>query len=404
MRTLIVFIAVAALSVLASNQRLLQAGRFFNLAQLAASGLLFLVLGAALGPGGLNVVYAEEVLQARPLLALGLGFAGLLVGMNLEPQLLRALPARVWAAAATQSGFASLAVFAPIGALIVFTSGFDLTVALGAAAILASAASVSSSHFAVLWYRSGKLDRLRGLSVSLIAMLDDLMGIAVLAVALILGAHATVGLGAGLVTLAMLLGMVCGALTAFLLHRSEGAESTAVLLGAVGLVSGAAAFLKVSALIAGLACGFTLAVIGGSKIANAYKAIARVERPLYLVLLVLIGAHVSVRDAYAWAILPAFVALRVAGKIAGGRVATRVAGNTLHLPKDVGYALIGQGGLSLCVLIEYLVLVGGRSAQIVFDVGVVAAILNEILGSRTFRRALHAPEVARPHGAVGEGA
>lgn len=388
MRTLLLFIAVISLSVLASNQRLLQAGRFFNLAQLAASGLLFLVMGTLLGPGGVNVIQTEDLVQTRPILALGLGFAGLLVGMNLEPQLLRALPFRVWLAAAAQSGIASLYVFVPVALLFVFTSGFEPIVAVSAAAVLASSASVSSSHFAVLWYRAGRLDRVRGLSVSLIAMLDDLMGIAVLAVALGMGVHDAVGIGFGLVALAVLLGLVCGALTAFLIHRADGAELTAVLLGAVALVAGAAAFLKVSALITGLSCGATLALVGGSKVAQSYKAIARLERPLYLVLLVLIGAHVSVRDPYGWALLPAFVVLRMMGKVAGGRVANRVASGTLQLPRDLGYALIGQGGVSLCVLIEYLSLVGGRSAQIVFDGGVLAAVVNEILGSRSFRRAL----------------
>ncbi|MFZ5467863.1 MAG: sodium:proton exchanger, partial [Myxococcota bacterium] len=73
MQTLLVFLAVATLSVLASSKRLLEAGRFFQLAQLSASGMLFLVLGAAVGPHAGGLLTAEDLSRLRPLTALGLG-------------------------------------------------------------------------------------------------------------------------------------------------------------------------------------------------------------------------------------------------------------------------------------------------------------------------------------------
>lgn len=401
MRTLLVFLAVALLSVLASNQRLMQAGRFFNLAHLTAGGLVFLVFGAVLGPGGAKFLRMEEVNAAQPLLALGLGLAGLLIGLNLEPQLLRALPARVWTAAAAQSGFAFLAVGIPMSVLLHLTLATPLALALGAGTLLGGAASVSSSHLATLWFRAGRLDRIRGLSLSLLAMLDDLMGLAVLALALILSAHGDIGVGFGLLTLAVLLGLVFGALTAYLIHDSDSpAELTAILLGAVGLVSGAAAFLKVSTLIACVACGVTLAVVGGRRISLAYRALARTERPVYLVLLFLIGAHFDPFDWNIWLLVPTFVALRFLGKVFGGRIARRAATDALALPPEPGFALLGQGGLSLCLLIQFQLLVDHPSAKLVFGVGVIAAVINEVLGTRAFRLSL-GPSDASPQGSSG---
>lgn len=400
MQTLLVFIAVAALSILASNQRLMQAGRFFGLAQLSASGMLFLIFGALLGPGGVDLLVQADVEASRPLLALGLGLGGVLMGLNLEPQLLRALPGRVWAAAGAHSLAAFVFVAVPIAGVLLFAMKVAPAAALGAAAILGGAASVSSSHFAVLWYRAGRLERVRGLSISLLAMLDDLVGIGVLGLALIVGADIYLGTGVGLVALAILIGLLCGALSAYLIHESrEGAEMTAILLGAVGLVSGVAAFLKVSALIAGLSCGLTLAIIGGRRVALAYRSLARTERPVYLMLLFLIGAHLSLDNWYAWVLVPLFVSLRFIGKVLGGRLAANVASTTLPLPSKVGYALIGQGGISLCLLIDYLLIVGTPSAQLIFDVGVSAAVMNEVLGSRAFRRSLPEQEAQRaaPH-------
>ncbi len=72
-------------------------------------------------------------------------------------------------------------------------------------------------------------------------------------------------------------------------------ELMAVLLGGVALVSGAAAYLRVSALLAGVACGATLALVGGRAVEQAARALGRFERPSYLLLVFLVGAHVQAR-------------------------------------------------------------------------------------------------------------
>lgn len=396
MQSLLVFLAVAALSMLASNRRLLEAGRAFQLAQLSASGLTFLALGAAIGPHAAGLLSANDLFRLRPLLALGLGMGGLLVGLNLDLRLLRRLPGRVYWAALAHSGMAFVWVTFPLALLLVASSNLPLRPALGAASLLGAAASVSSGHLAVLWYRSGRLDRARGLAVSLLTMLDDLTGVLVLATALAFGAGAAHANGLFLLALAIGLGLSCGALIAFLLHGApKGPELTAILLGAVALASGAAAYLRVSTLIVGLCCGATLALVGGDRVENAYRAVVRVERPVYLVLVFLIGAHLDATQPLAWAILPVFVALRFLGKMVGGALATRVAAGALLLPPRVGYALVAQGAVGLCALTDYSLLVPGQGSQLAFSVGVMAALVNEVIASRGFRESLVVPAVER---------
>jgi hypothetical protein len=391
-QSLLVFLAVATLSVLASNQRLLQAGRFFQLAQLTASGLIFLVLGAALGPHAAGLLTSGDLTLLRPVLALGLGLGGVLIGLNLDLRVLRRLPAPVYFAALSHSGLAFLAVAVPLTAVLFASTRLGVLGAIGAAALLGAAASVSSGHLAVLWYRSGRMERTRGLSVALLTMLDDLTGLAVLAIALVFGAAASPALGLGLVFLAMLLGLLCGALIAFLVRRAEGSELMAILLGGLALVAGAAAYLKVSALISGLFCGAALSLVGGKNVEQIYRQLARIERPAYLLLVFLIGAHVDPFNYVAWALVPAFVSLRFFGKLYGGRLAGHVSRGSLALPPRVGFALLAQGGVSLCVVTEYLLLVPRYSTELIFSVGVMAAVINEVLAARAFRHALEVPQ------------
>ena len=409
MQALLVFLAVAALSLIASSRTLLDPGRFPGIAQLAASGLLFLIFGALLGPGQAGVLTAKDLEGLRPVLALALGTAGVILGLNLEPRLMRALPRQVFSAALAHAGVAFLFVAVPMAATLLLTTRLPLPAAVGGAALLGAAASLSSGHFAVLGYRTGRMERSRGLAVALLTMLDDGVGLGVLALALVLGAAASPAEGMGLLSLALLLGMLCGALIAFLTYGlKDPSELMAVMLGGVALVGGAAAYLRVSALLAGVACGAMLALVGGQAVAQVARALGRFERPTYLILVFLVGCYVQARDLDAWLLLPGYVALRFLGKVVGGRLAQRFAGATLDLPPRLGHALIAQGGLALCLVAQYLVLVPGQLSQHIFDVVVLGAVINELLARRTFRQVLEpqrkAPPAAPPTAPVGEGA
>jgi hypothetical protein len=230
-QALLVFLAIAALSLLASSRTLLDPSRLPGVAQLAASGLIFLIFGALLGPGLAGVLTTADVQGLRPVLALGLGTAGVILGLNLEPRVLRLLPRPVFSAALAHAGVAFLFVAVPLAGALVMATRLPLRVAVGGAALLGAAASLSSGHFAVLGYRSGRMERSRGLAVALLTMLDDGVGLGVLALALVLGAASNLADGVGLVALALFLGVLCGALIAFLTYAlKDAAELTAVFL------------------------------------------------------------------------------------------------------------------------------------------------------------------------------
>lgn len=385
MQALLLFLVVAVLSMVASSPALLRVGHAFGLAQLSASGLLFLVFGVLVGPLALGMLGPEQVDALRPLFALGLAVAGVLIGLNLDPRLLKALPWRVYAAAAAQSLTTALLVGAALFVPLWLGAGVRKLVAAGAAALMGAVASISSPHFGILGVRSGRLERSEGLAITVVAMLDDVFGLLTLMVALAVGAAADPLSGLGLVALAAVLGMLCGLLLAFLSRGvSDEEELFAILLGTVLLVAGAAAYLRLSTLVLGVACGFTLSLVGGPSVQRVYRVLARAERPVYLLLLFLAGSLLQLNDVLVWALLPAFVGVRSLGKVAGGGLARRLGGE-LGLPRQAGWALISQGGLSVCIVLEYLLLVPRPSSHLLFDVAMLGALVNEVLASQAFR-------------------
>lgn len=394
MQALFVLLTISALAAIVSTRL---ARRFAPLSALTSSGLLFLVLGAFAGPMGAAIFSAESLFALQPLVALGLGAAGLMIGLNLDVRVLRHVPPALFGAAWWQGLGAFLAVAVPMAVVLAFGTSLPLSNVLGGAAMLGAASSVSSGHHAILWHRSGQLDRVRGLGVALLSMLDDLFGILVLAVALMFGASARWPVGLGLIGVAVLIGLLCGGLLAFLLRGTDSEdERIAVLLGGIALVSGAAAYLRVSSLIAGVICGWILTVVGGRYADDAYDALLRFERPLFLSLVFLLGVHVELTNWMVWPLLLVMVAFRLLGRVVVGRSAGRIASRVMPVPPDLGYALLSQGPLSLCLAFEYSMLVHRGVAQLLFDVVALGAVVNEILGARLFGRSLNANRPGPP--------
>jgi hypothetical protein len=397
MEPVLLFLAVAALSVLASSPAVLRAGRAIRLPELAASGLLFLVLGAAVGPRGFGALKPELLSDLGPLVALGLGLGGVLTGLNWDARLLLRVPTRAFLAAWVDATLTWIAIALPVAPFLRWVGRQTVGASIAGAALLGAAGAVSSAHFAWRASRAGSLDGSRGLSLAVMATLQDGLALAGLALGIALGIGGGVAAGAQAVWQPLAIGGACGLLLAFFGRSTPvRSELIAVVLGCLGLVSGAAAYLKLSTLLSGAACGALLSWTGGRRAGDVFRMLLKVERPAYSVLLFVVGAHVDPRDPLAWMLALAFVGLRMVGKLMGGRLAARAAGKALQLPPDPGYALLSQGAIALCIAIELRAMVPGFASQLLIDVTAVGALVNEVLAAVLFRKALGRPAEPSP--------
>ena len=397
MQPVFLFLAVAALSVLASSPAVLRAGRAIRLPELAASGLPFLVLGAAVGPRGTGALKPELLSDLSPLVALGLGLAGMLTGLNWDARLLLRVPARAFLAAWVDATLTLLIIAFPIAPFLRVVGHQTLGASAAGAALLGAAGAVSSAHIAWRASRSGRLDRANGLSLAVMTMLQDGLALAALALGIAIGIGGGVAAGAQAIWQPLAIGGTCGLLLAFFGRSTPvRSELIAVVLGCLGLVSGAAAYLKLSTLLAGVACGALLAWTGGRRASDVFRMLLKVERPAYSLLLFVVGAFVDPRDPLAWMLALAFVGLRMVGKVLGGRLAAKAAGKALQLPSDPGYALLSQGAIGLCIAIELRTMVPGFASQLLIDVTAVGALFNEVLAAMLFRRSVGPPASAPP--------
>ena len=166
------------------------------------------------------------------------------------------------------------------------------------------------------------------------------------------------------------------------------------LAGVIILVSGAATYLQLSPVMSAMFFGIIL--VNTSRQYEEIRAVlARVERPLYFVLLVIAGAmwRPSVQSAWLLPVL-LFLVARALCKVGGARLAARFNGMLPVLGPRWGRALLGQGGLVIALAVNYLYQGALAIPDVVFSAAVVSVLLTDLVSGRLASSVLEPSEDA----------
>jgi len=391
LQTVLFLIALAALAYVLAHLVVerLQA-RF-----LVAGGAEYLVLGFLLGPVmPWGAAIGQHTLDSlHPVMSLVIGGVGLLMGLqaNFRALLLReddATQLSITTFIAT-AGTVGLGCYSLLHAGLL--GGHPGPEAAAGAWVLAASASVSSAGAMVLVQRrygaSGSLtELLRGTVQS-----SELLSIAAFGVVFCVyhapdPAHlswtyanwllVTVGLGVGL-----------GILFRWFIGDEYGKPEHVFLavLGIIVFASGAAHYLDLSPLLVNLILGMTLANI--SRVAGDVEvAMARMHRPVSIMLLVLAGALWRPIPLTGLVVVAAYLLLRFSSKMLGGWAGA--ASGTHTLPRDLGRGLLGQGDVAVAMVLSYRIVFPGPVVDIVFTAVLSSVLLSELTSARQLRALL----------------
>lgn len=379
--------------------------RFFFIA-----GTHFLLIGLLLGPHMLGLLTPAVIEQLFPLLALGLGWVGLLFGLQLDRRQLGKLPGRLLAAVVVQ-GIVAFAVFYALGlGLLTLVQPLD---GLERAALFAAAATACvSSPLAIVIVSNAASARGRVSELLLlIASLDAGVGIVAIQLAASLY-HAPLtgmaGLSGGLqwLALATALGAAFGILFLWLTRPKPAAdELTLFLLGLVFFTAGAAIYLAVSTLFVAMIAGAVVANLSPIR-RRVYAQLQAWEKPIYVILLTLMGALL---DFVTWIVLPlalGYAVVRVLSKIAAGWSARLLVPQREGIPPLLGLGLVAQGGITLAIALGIAMGYGPLGAEprlvsVLVSTVMLGVVLSELVGPFFTRRLLvRAAETAPPADAV----
>lgn len=366
------------------------------------TGTHFIFVGFVLGPSVMGLVTADALEHLFPFVALGLGWVGLLFGLQFERDTLRAFPRALHVFAAGQALLTFL-VLSAVGVGALFAVGFAgrtevLLVLLAAATACISAPAgiaIISSNFLV----RGKVREM----LLFVASMDALVGITALQI-IYSNYH-----GAGVLDflgsvpapvwtlLAVCVGVLCGIIFVWLTRsQTEMEELVLFLMGIAAFAAGAALQLRLSPLFVCLVMG----VVVGNLVPDprrVFRVMAKWEKPVYVVLLILAGALIRFPTVWIVPLALGYALLRGGAKVVACDVMVRITKPGFSTPPFLGLGLVPQGGISLAMALSafltfYGLEVGGLDAsQALFSVVVLGVVISELVGpvftTATLRRA-----------------
>lgn len=339
---------------------------------------LLMLLGALVGPPVLDIL-PENLVDADDLIApTALTMVAFLLGGSLDRRTLVAHGRTIM--------IMSLAVVTVSVAVV--SGGLILLGAPAAFAFLLAGISAATAPAATLDVvkqsgRTGRfVDNLRG-----IVAIDDAWGLIVFSLVLTLAGALTGngGEGALLHGLAeaggsILLGLAIGLPGAILTGRIKPGEPTLIeVLGLVFLCAGAALYLELSFLLAGMVAGATVVNLARHH-ERPFHEIERIEWPFLLVFFVMAGATLNLAGlaAIGWIGL-AYILLRAAARILGAAVGGLLSGLPMRESGLMGLALMPQAGVAIGMALVAAERFPGIGTQ-VLTITIASTIAFEIFG------------------------
>lgn len=364
---------------------------------LVVAGAEYLLLGILLGPRVSGLISSNVVDSFGPFITLAIGWMGAVIGAEFYlPSLLR-IRGVVYQTALLEALLTATTVAGVMYAVLIFLLDVSPEVALAPAVILGAIATTTSSWGIALAVRrlaregAARTPVLRQVQVA--AGTDGVVAILIFNLLLCLthppppqGIRPPTPTEWAVITIAI--GVIAGILYHLFLGRERDPDRLFIALAAaITLASGTAVYARLSPLLPAMLIGAILVNTNQNR-TEISTALHRVQRPLYLVLLIFAGAAWRPSARYAvWTIL-AFVIVRLGAKLGAARIATRLGSRVNDIGLDWGHALMGHGSLAIAIALNYRILDSSALPNLVFTATIVSVFLTDVVSARFVRNAV----------------
>lgn len=359
------------------------------------TGWEFFIVGAAIGPGGFNLIESGQLEQLNPFIALGLGWAGLIFGVQMRSSDLSKIDPAMKQLTLIQAvlvGLGLFFIFAAASSLLLTISWIEIATASGIVACAGAISSPTAISLVGARLHRSKSPQLRTLMI--ISTLDlapalFLIGLVFCFFSAEVGGGFSLERGFSMLFYSLLISAALAGI--FLLfdrkNLSEG-ENLAVFIGFLILIAGIAFYLSLSPLF--------LSLLVGVFLANTlphddmiYVSLHSTEKQFYVILLIAAGMWWQSYTPEIWALAATLVAARLWLKRESVDAAARLVFNKTGKPqKGIGMALGAQGALALAIGLNYILIYPGEAPKLAFGVIAISVIANEALAPALIRRTL----------------
>lgn len=355
---------------------------------LFVSGIEYIVLGVLLGPHVPGVHAFEDMTALAPIIALGVGWVGLVYGMDLNLRaLVEARDSSAWLGTIESGLTLTLVTLAThelfAGGFLGPVTGEQAWICAGVLGCTAAAGSSSAVDLLERYHdqADGLLPTLRRAS-----RVSDLISITAFGALFAVYHQGLSNTPRELVPsdwflITVAIGVALGLLFGVFLGEEEEADENQAFLAMVGIIAlacGAAFFLNLTPLLVTLVLGVVL--VNTSRSGPAIReALRSSSKPITLILLIFAGAE--------WAPVPwlpavglalAYLALRTAAKMFSAWLASL--GRPMR--KDLFRGLMAQGDVAIAMVLSFRVVYEGPAVDLAYNAVLFSVVLNELIAPR----------------------
>lgn len=359
MKAVLVLILVILLSLLGYHYAFANKKRTPLTSPVFLTELMYLSIGLVIGPNFLGFL-DEEILNAfSPLIFLGLGWIGMLFGIQLNFRDIRRFPKGFFGITIFQGLFPLIFVFLAFVAYFAYMGDMPGGLILSTALIFGSV-SVCTSQSAMAVMSRDTAKKKRGLLVLMryISSLDDLLAIPLLALAFAYEGFHTIGGSVyfrwwDVVLATIMLGLLSGFILNLLIRMAgDRREISLLIISVVILFVGVSRYLNISPIFIAVLAGMILANLSPNR-DEVTDFLIKGEKPIFLIFLIISGALLEFVPQVL-IVVPLFIGVRLIAKALGGLFVSKTFQTNFEIPKNIGLGLVPQGSLSLAIALSFV--------------------------------------------------
>ncbi|HEY8142069.1 MAG TPA: hypothetical protein VIG06_05335 [Kofleriaceae bacterium] len=379
-------LVILVLAYLAGHPRVQELEELFGLSQVVTAGFPFVLLGLVAHHPSIGILSDSVLAEIRPALPLGLGWIGFAIGFRFDARRIESLPRGIGPTLLVTSVLPFAGIVGACGLILLVTDGVGHGTFLRDAIILGTAGIIGVRAAAPT------LEGSRGDRIAPLIQLQEgtaMIGLVVVA-AFWRPSGPEVGWNLpGVAWLFVTLGMgtlLAAVIYAILSHFKSSAEVTLLMLGSICLSAGLSSYLRLSPIAVSFLAGALLFNLPGSWKEQVRLALVRLERPVYLVFLVIAGALWQPGAWQGWLLLLLFVPARLAGKIAGTFLVRQNRLAELSDDEQTRIAIAPMGALAIAIVVNAQDLYVGSTVSWMVTTVIGGAIASEIAVHAIMRR------------------
>jgi len=387
-RTILGLLALMVLAYLGGHRRVLAWEKRLGISQVITAGFPFVLLGMLARSSSVGILSDPILAELSPLLRLGLGWIGFVAGIRFDTRMFQGLPARTARIVTLTTLFPFVFLVGASAALLFAFS--DQAFQPGDPVFLRDALILGTAGAMAAVSSTRSLQRESRSVVSRVIRLEELAG--VIGLAFVAAFFRPQGAswqmpGTAWVLLTIGLGATAGLLVYAILQRQpEGADFVVLTLGSISFAAGAASYLLLSSVVVAFIAGVLLANFPGGYHDRLREILFRLERPILLLSLVIVGALWQVGDWRGWVLMPVFMVLRLAGKWLGTTLALGHAELDLDADERRAIAMPPLGPLAIAIVTNALLLYPGGSISLIVSAVIGGGVLTEVFLQLLSRR------------------